>query len=406
MRTPGVVIIGGGQAAATTAITLRRLGYGEPITLLAQESALPYQRPPLSKGFITGQTTSVTLFESEVYAAQGITVRVGVTATGVDPVLHTVTTSAGDSLSYAALVFATGSQNRTLPWARADLAGVHSLRTRDEAEELGRVLQPSRRIVVVGGGFVGLEIASAAAGAGCDVTVVEVAEHLLGRVLSSPLAEVVAARHRARGTRILTGTRVQALIGDAHVTAVVTDRGTLAADAVVIGAGALARDGLAAKAGLATDNGILVDEYLRAPGHEDIYAVGDCARFPDPRTRLGLRLESVQNACDQGANVARAISGSPAPYQDLAWFWSDQGDLKIQVAGLRLPEDDVRHFADGSGRHAAYAIRGGNLVAVETLDWPAEHLAARRVLSSAESIPASAIQSSTLSALLRARRSA
>ena len=396
MSAPGVVVIGGGQAAASTAITLRQLGYGASITIVAEEESLPYERPPLSKGLLVDPATPVTLFDADVYDAQDITVLHGVAATAVDPLLHTVTTSGGASLTYSSLVFATGSRNRTAPWTGADLAGVHLLRTRADAEDLGRELRAGRRVVVVGGGFVGLEIASAAASVGCDVTVVEVGPQLLGRVLSQPLADVVADRHRDRGVRVLTGTRVAALDGDDHV----------GLEATVVGIGAVAEDSLAGAAGLKVDDGIVVDDHLRALGHDDIYAVGDCARFPESGSGRAIRLESVQNACDQGVTVARAITGSPAPYQDLPWFWSDQGDLKIQVAGLRLPEDQVHHLADDAGRHAVYAIREGRLVAVETLDWPGEHLAARRVLAANEFIPAAAIQNTSLSALLRARRSA
>ena len=406
MSGSGVVVIGGGQAAVSTAVTLRRLGYGPSITIIAEEESLPYERPPMSKGYLVDPATPVTLFGADVYAAQDITVLAGVAAAGVDPLLRTVSTSDGGLLSYSSLVFATGSRNRTAPWTGADLAGVHLLRTMADAEDLGRKLQAGRRVVVVGGGFVGLEIASAAASAGCDVTVVEVASQLLGRVLSAPLAEVVAARHRDRGVRVLTGTRVTALDGDERVAAVLTDHGRLESDVVVVGIGAVAEDSLADSAGLKVDDGIVVDEHLRVLGHDDIYAVGDCARFPESAGGRAVRLESVQNACDQGAAVARAIAGSPTPYRDLPWFWSDQGDLKIQVAGLRLPDDEVHHVVDDAGRHAAYAIRDGLVVAVETLDWPAEHLAARRVLASGEATPAAAIQSSTLSALLRARRSA
>ncbi|MBB6627810.1 FAD-dependent oxidoreductase [Nocardioides sp. KIGAM211] len=400
------VIIGGGQAAVSTAVTLRQLGCEQPITILAEESALPYQRPPLSKGYLTDPSSTVVLHDSDVYITQHIDVRNGVVAVRVDAAQRRVTTSAGDVVSYEALVFATGSRNRTPDWAEANLSGVHSLRTRQDADCLRAALQPGRRLVVVGGGFVGLEIASAAYAAGCEVTVLEAADTLLGRVLSQPLALAVAARHRIRGVRVVTGTAVQALEGDGHVTAVVTDSGRFEADCVLIGIGALARDELAHEAGILTDNGIVVDDQLRVLGHDDIYAAGDCARFPDSRSGAQMRLESVQNACDQGAAVARAIMGNASPYTDLPWFWSDQGDLKIQVAGLRLPDDDLHHHTDGTGRHVVYATRDGHVVAVETLDWAAEHLAARRVLSSDEHIPTAVIQKSTLSDLLRARRSA
>lgn len=406
MSAGGIVIIGGGQAAVSTAVTLRQLGCEQPIMMLGEEDVLPYQRPPLSKGYLSDPSTAVALHEANTYATQRIDVRRDVVAIGVDATRRKVATSAGDVVPYAALVFATGSRNRELDWTSTDLAGVHSLRTRRDADSLRTEIQPGRRLVVVGGGFVGLEIASAASAAGCEVTVLEAADKLLGRVLSQPLAQAVEARHLGRGVRVITDVAVQSLEGDDHVTGVVTDAGRFDADFVVIGIGALARDELAHEAGLPTDNGIVVDDALRVIGHDDIYAAGDCARFPDSRSGTKTRLESVQNACDQGAAVARAVMGSIAPYDGLPWFWSDQGDLKIQVAGLRLPHDEVHHHTDDTGRHVAYATRDGHLVAVETLDWAAEHLAARRVLSSDEQIPTAVIHKSTLSDLLRARRSA
>jgi 3-phenylpropionate/trans-cinnamate dioxygenase ferredoxin reductase subunit len=239
------------------------------------------------------------------------------------------------------------------------------------------------------------------------VTVVELADQLLSRAVSRELELPLRERHEHAGVRVLTGTGVRALEGPGRVERVVTDREVLPADLVVYGIGAIPRDDLAREAGLAVADGVMVDEQLRSVTDPRISAVGDCARHPHPHAEGPVRLESVQNAIDQGTLVGRRIAGSPASYESLPWFWSDQGDLKLQIAGLRSPADEVRLVpGDSPERLAGYAFRDGLLVAVETLNWPAEHLAARRLLERRTPVLAGDLAGTTLGALARARRAA
>ncbi|MEH0573878.1 MULTISPECIES: FAD-dependent oxidoreductase [Streptomyces] len=402
----GVVVVGGGQAGFSVASTLRARGYAGPVTVFAAEPHLPYQRPPLSKKAHTEpDELRVTLVPGSFYGERDIELRLGDDVVALDTAARTVRTRTGLSVPYAHLVLATGARNRPLPVAGADLAGVHALRSLDDALAVGRALATARDVVVVGGGFIGLELAQVARARGARVTVVELADRLLSRALSAQLQEHLRRRHEESGVRVLTGTAVQRIEGTDRVRQVVTSTGSLPADLVVYGIGAVPRDELARDAGLAVDDGVLVDEQLRSVTDPRVSAVGDCARHPHPRAVGPVRLESVQNAVDQGATVGRRLAGQPARYESLPWFWSDQGALKLQIAGLRAPSDDVRLVpGDTPGRLAAYAFRDGRLVAVETLDWPAEHLAARRLLERPTPVLADELTGTTLGGLARARR--
>ncbi|MEU3619221.1 FAD-dependent oxidoreductase [Streptomyces sp. NPDC006872] len=405
----GVVVVGGGQAGFSVVSTLRAAGYVGPVTLFADEPHLPYQRPPLSKKAHTeAADLSVSLVPESFYAERDIELRLGDDVVAVDPAARTVRTRGGRSVTYAHLVLATGARNRPLPVPGADLAGVHALRSLDDALAVGRALTTARDVVVVGGGFIGLELAQVARAHGARVTVVELADRLLSRALSAEVEPHVRERHEQAGVRIRTGTSVLALEGSGRVERVVTSDAVLPADLVVYGIGAAPRDELARAAGLAVDDGVLVDEQLRSVSDPRVFAVGDCARHPHPHADGPVRLESVQNATDQGALVGRRLAGQPpARYESLPWFWSDQGAVKLQIAGLRAPSDDVRLcVGDVPERLAAYAFRGGLLAAVETLNWPAEHLAARRLLERRTPVSADDLAGTTLGALARARRAA
>ncbi|MFI1705047.1 NAD(P)/FAD-dependent oxidoreductase [Streptomyces griseoruber] len=407
-RTAGVVVVGGGQAGFSVASTLRACGYDGPITMFAAEPHLPYQRPPLSKKAHTEpDELRVSLVPESFYAERDIELRLGDDVVALDPAARTVVTRAGRRVPYTHLVLATGARNRPLPVPGADLAGVHSLRSVDDALAVGRALATARDVVVVGGGFIGLEFAQVARARGAQVTVVELADRLLSRAVSPQLQEHLRQRHEESGVRVLTGTAVQRIEGTDRVRQVVTSAGILPADLVVYGIGAVPRGELARDAGLAVDDGVLVDEQLRSVTDPRVSAVGDCARHPHPHAVGPVRLESVQNATDQGALVGRRLAGQPARYENLPWFWSDQGAVKLQIAGLRAPSDEVRLVpGDAPGRLAAYAFRDGRLVAVETLDWPAEHLAARRLLERRTPVLADELAGTTLGGLARARRAA
>ena len=405
----GVVVVGGGQAGFSVVSTLRGSGYDGPVTVFAAEPHLPYQRPPLSKKAHTRpDAVRVELVPESFYRERNIDLRLGDAVIALDTAARTVLTESGTRVPYDHLVLATGAQNRRLPVSGAELTGVHALRSLDDALTVGRALTTARDVVVVGGGFIGLELAQVARARGARVTVVELADRLLSRAVSAELEPQLRERHERAGVRILTGAAVQALKGAGRVERVVTSQGVLAADLVVYGIGAAPRDELAREAGLAVQDGVVVDEQLRSVTDPRVSAVGDCARHPHPHADGLVRLESVQNAIDQGALVGRRIAaGSPAPYQSLPWFWSDQGDIKLQIAGLRAPSDEVRLVSgDSPERLAAYAFRDERLVAVETLNWPAEHLAARRLLEQPIPVCAADLAGSTLGALARARRAA
>ncbi|WP_133917391.1 NAD(P)/FAD-dependent oxidoreductase [Streptomyces sp. NBC_00582] len=403
----GVVIVGGGQAGFGVASTLRACGYDGPVTVFGSEPHLPYQRPPLSKKAHTGpDDLQVSLVPETFYRERDIDLRLDEEVVSLDRAARTVTARSGARVPYTHLVLATGARNRPLTVPGADLDGVHAVRSLDDALAVGRALATAGDVVVVGGGFIGLELARVALAGGARVTVVELADRLLGRALSPALEPRLRERHERFGVRFLTGTAVRALEGPGRVERVVTSAGVLPADLVVYGIGAAPREELARDAGLAVADGVLVDELLRSVSDPWISAVGDCARGPHPHAAGPVRLESVQNATDQGALVGRRIAGrEPEPYASLPWFWSDQGDVKLQIAGLRAPSDEVRLTAgDSPERLAAYAFRDGLLVAVETLNWPAEHLAARRLLAHGTPVTAADLAGTTLGALARARR--
>ncbi|MET9501962.1 FAD-dependent oxidoreductase [Streptomyces sp. NPDC006622] len=404
----GVVVVGGGQAAFSVVSTLRASGYDAPVTVFAAEPHLPYQRPPLSKKAHTEPDgLRVELVPESFYRERNIDLRLGDDVVALDTAAATVVSRTGARVPYAHLVLATGARNRPLPVPGAELDGVHALRSLDDALTIGRALTTARDVVVVGGGFIGLELARVALARGARVTVVELADRLLSRAVSREMELPLRERHEHAGVRVLTGTGVRALEGPGRVERVVTDREVLAADLVVYGIGAIPRDDLAREAGLAVADGVIVDEQLRSVTDPRISAVGDCARHPHPHAEGPVRLESVQNAIDQGTLVGRRIAGSPASYESLPWFWSDQGDLKLQIAGLRSPADEVRLVpGDSPERLAGYAFRDGLLVAVETLNWPAEHLAARRLLERRTPVLAGDLAGTTLGALSRARRAA
>ncbi|MDX3612149.1 NAD(P)/FAD-dependent oxidoreductase [Streptomyces europaeiscabiei] len=402
----GVVVVGGGQAGFSVASTLRASGYDGPVTVCAAEPHLPYQRPPLSKKAHTEPNgVRVELVPESFYGERDIDLRLGDDVIALDTEARTVLTRAGVRLSYDHLVLATGAHNRRLPVPGAELAGVHALRSLDDALTIGRVLETARDVVVVGGGFIGLELARVALDRGARVTVVELADRLLSRAVSPELEPRLRERHERAGVRVLTGTAVRALEGAGRVERVVTSHGVLPADLVVYGIGAVPRDELAREAGLEVGDGVVVDEQLRSVTDPRVSAVGDCARHPHPRAEGLVRLESVQNAIDQGMLVGRRIAGSPASYESLPWFWSDQGDVKLQIAGLRSPSDEVLLMpGESPERLATYAFRSDRLVAVETLNWPAEHLAARRLLERHTPVSAADLTGTTLGALARAGR--
>lgn len=380
----GVVIVGAGHAGVQLADSLRTQGFSDPITLIESERRLPYQRPPLSKDFMAEDSgAALPLRGSDFYRGQGIRLRSGFTVAGIDRHARRVHGTDGDQIGYSALVLATGARHRDLPVDGADRPGVHRLRTLADATRLQAALAVARRAVVVGAGFIGLEFAAAARSRGVEVTVLDAADRPLGRAVTPDLSDHLTALHTARGIDLRTGCGVAAFEGapGGPVTGVRDSHGTLhPADLVLCGVGVRPNVEAAERAGLLVEDGIVVDGALRT-SDEHIFAIGDCARLRDPRWG-DLRLEAVQNATEQAKHLARVLcSQGPQPYTNVPWFWSQQGDLRIQIVGLRRGDEQVvlRGAPDG-GRFSLYAFRGGELVCVESVNSPGDHMVARRLL--------------------------
>jgi len=386
-----IVVIGVGHAGFQCAASLRQGGFAGNIVLVGDEPCFPYQRPPLSKAYLLGKASATDLlFRPPRFYEDHRLNRVEARVEQIDRSSQRVVLQSGEALPYDHLVIATGSRPRRLALEGVELGGVLSLQTLADADSLRQRIQSSRRAVVVGAGFIGLEFAAVARTLGLDVVVVDVADRALARAASAEAAEVIVESHRQRGIDLQFSCGVSGLEGaQGQVTAVHrADGQPLLADIVVVGIGVEPRMQLAVQAGLATENGVVVDEQLLT-SDPHISAIGDVAAFPDPTTGRRIRLESVQNATDHARAVAARLTGKPAPYAAVPWFWSDQGDLKLQIAGLRTPQDDHVVVAEPGARACTVlCIRSGRLAAVETIDRPADHMLARRLLAKGVSVSA------------------
>jgi len=398
----GVLIVGGGQAALHLASSLRELSWQAAITIVGEEDRAPYQRPPLSKAFLSGEADPATLeFRSaERYALDRITVLTGRRVTGVRPAAAgrpgVAETADGGRLEFGRLALATGSRPRRLDVPGGDLAGVCYLRDVAHALELRARLAAAQRVLVVGGGFIGLEAAAGATAKGKAVTVVEAADRLIGRVVAPVVSDFYAAAHRRRGVEVLLGTGVARFAGSGPggnggtVTgAELSDGSFVPADVVVIGIGAEPRTELAEQLGLACAGGIVVDACART-SDPAIVAVGDCAVTPHPAAADGglVRFESFGHATDHAKVAAATLAGAPAPYDAVPWFWSDQGTLKLQIAGLAAGADQTVLRGDpGQERFSVLYYREGRLLAVHAVNAPRDYLAVRRALAAGQQIP-------------------
>jgi 3-phenylpropionate/trans-cinnamate dioxygenase ferredoxin reductase subunit len=386
-----IVVVGAGHAGVQLVDSLRAGGYSGPLTLLSREAERPYQRPPLSKDFVAGGPNAepLRLRGASFFDDADIDARWGVSAAHIDRGARRVRTTKGEWLPYRHLVLATGADARQLGIPRENLDGVCRLRTLDDARTACAALEQARHVVVVGAGFIGLEFAAAARAKGIDVTVVSPTARPLRRSVSPTVSAYLGERHELDGVRFELGdgaAELRASSADAgRVAEVVTASGrTLPADLVVVGVGAAPASGLAADAGLALDDdgGIVVDGSLRT-SDPAIFAIGDCASFPSLHVGRRVRLESVQNATDHARHVASVLLGQDSgPYAELPWFWSHQGQVKLQIAGL--PKAVVQTVLRGvpeSGRFSVFAFDDGELVSVESVNSPGDHLAARRLLA-------------------------
>jgi len=384
--TRQIVVIGAGQAGAQAVQSLRQGGFDGRLTLIGEETALPYQRPPLSKAYLKGMLDEERLYFKPAawYQDHSVELILGMAVTGIDRARRQVLLGDGSLLPYDKLILATGSRPRPLPVNGAGLAGVHDLRSLADVERLRPGLVAGQRLLIIGAGYIGLEAAAAARQMGLEVTVLEMAPRVLARVTSEVLSAFYTEEHRRQGVTILTGVQLSHLEGsEGHVTAGVLADGTrLPARIVLSGIGILPNEELARNAGIACSNGILVDRDART-SDPHVFAAGDCASRPLVHFGRSGRLESVHNAIEQAKLAAAAILGQPRLAEDCPWFWSDQYDLKLQIAGLSQGYDThVIRGDPGNRRFAVFYLRNERLIAVDAVNSPADFLASKKLIMS------------------------
>ena len=378
------IIIGAGHAGSQAAISLRQEGYAGEIVLINDETDIPYHKPPLSKSYLKAPEAGILVLRPEsAYRDNNVEMLFGRSVEHVSLGDKTVTLDDGKLLQWSELVFATGARARIPDMPGVDLSGVVTLRRLDDARRIAEMMPRVENVVIIGGGFIGLEMAHSAVALGKKTVLIEAAPRVLGRSVATHISAHVETRSRAADITLLTGVGVEAILGESgRVTGVKAANGTVyPADMVVLGTGAVPNVELATEAGLIVDNGIVVDEHMRASS-EHVYAIGDCVSYDHFHAGRRVRLESVQNATDQAKHVARAIVGRGTPFRDVAWFWSDQGDMKLQTAGLSFEAD--RHILSGSLEDNAFSVfhfAGDKLVAVDSINRPTDHMMARRLLA-------------------------
>jgi 3-phenylpropionate/trans-cinnamate dioxygenase ferredoxin reductase subunit len=381
-----IVIVGAGQAAMQAVDTLRRRGFTGQLALVGEEPWLPYQRPPLSKKYLAGvlERERLTLRAAQFFAEHQVHTHLGRRVTDIAPHAHHVRLDDGLVLPYDALLLATGSRPRRLTVPGADLGGVHYLRTVADADRIRAECAPGRRLVVIGGGYIGLEVAATARELGLEVSVIEMAERVMNRVTCPEVSAFYAAEHARRGVRIHCRETVRALHGDSagRVRAVLTEQGgEYPADLVIVGVGVVPADELAKAAGIECENGVVTDAHCRT-SDAVIYAAGDCASHLNRQYGRHLRLESVDNAFEQGTTVALNLLGTPTPHDKVPWFWSDQYDLKLIIVGVALAYDRVILRGDPAARSFSVCyLRGGELVAMDTINSPKDQMGARKLIA-------------------------
>ncbi len=377
-----IVVVGAGQAGVQAVDSLRREGYRGPLVLIGAEAAAPYQRPPLSKKYLAGELPAerLALRQPSFYSDQQIELILGNAALHLDRRAQRLILADGRELGYGQLLLCLGASARRLDCPGAQLAGVHYLRGIADADALGAALQARPRVVIVGGGYIGLETAASCRTLGCEVTVLEMGERLMGRVVAPVVSHFFAAEHTRQGIRIVCGKRIVRLTGTTAVTGVeCADGSHYPADLVIVGVGGQAVTGLAAAAGLACDDGILVDADCRT-SDPLIFAAGDCCNFPGPAGQR-RRLESVDNAFEQAKVAAQNLLGGDTRYARTPWFWSDQFDLKLLIVGLAAGHDTV--VVRGSPADRSFSVcylRDGVLIALEAVNQAKDYMAARKLI--------------------------
>lgn len=380
-----IAIVGAGQAAAQAIETLRRNDYRGDITLVGEEPHLPYQRPPLSKAYLAGVLgrERLAIRNPDWYRERGVTLRLGRCCIGIDCAGRSIRLDDDTVISYDALLLATGSRALRLAGPGATLPGVHYLRTLADVDAIQAHLAAARCVVVIGGGYVGLEVAASCRGRGYEVTVLEMADRVMSRVVCAPVSRFYEAEHARHGVRLALGTRVTEIAGSEHVEAVhCADGSQHPADLVVVGVGVRPVDALAAQAGIECADGVVVDEQCRT-SDPHIWAAGDCTRHPSLRYGRRVRLESVDGAFEQSTVAAQSMLGLPAVYDKVPWFWSDQYDLKLIIVGLASDDAEIVMRGDPASRaFSACYLRDGEFLAIETVNRPKDQMAARKLIAS------------------------
>ncbi|MGV6806858.1 MAG: NAD(P)/FAD-dependent oxidoreductase [bacterium] len=390
MNDEHCIIIGGSHAAAQLAPSLRQSGWQGKITIISEEPFLPYHRPPLSKAYLDGSIglEQVQIRPEQFYEKNDIDLLLGSSVTAIDRESKTVTLHDGGTVPYTKLALTTGAKVRKLSIPGAELEGVHYLRDMGDVHQIKHFIGEGKSAVIIGGGYIGLETAASLRKLGMDVTILEAMPRVLERVTTAEVSAFYTRVHREEGVKIITGAAVEHLSGSEHVQAVVCGDGTeLPADLVVIGVGVIPATELAEAAGLETNNGIVVDEFART-SDPDIVAAGDCTFHYNPIYDRELRLESVQNATDQAKVAARTLCGNLERYNALPWFWSDQFDLKLQIAGLSQGYDQVviRGNTESGRSFSAFYFANGKLLAVDSVNRPKDYMLTRKALTEGKSI--------------------
>ena len=379
----GIVVVGAGHCAGQLVARLRAEGHQGAITMVGAETYPPYQRPPLSKNYLAGEVgvERVLLRPESFYTENDITLRLGARVGEIDLEGRRAFLDNGDALDYRQLVFATGATVRRLKVPGADLAGIGYLREIADSDAIRASMEEGARLVVVGGGYIGLEVASVAARKGVRVTVVETEPRLMSRVVSPETSAHYLDMHREAGVDVRTDLRVSAFEGEASVSRVrCADGSAFDADYVVVGIGIAANDALAVSAGLDTDNGVVVNEF-GATSHPGVWAAGDCSSHPSALYGRRIRLESVHNAMSQAKVVAANISGKQTPYDEAPWFWSDQYDARLQIVGLAEGADErVLRGDPAGGAFTVFHLCGGTVIAAETVNGMRDHIVCRKLV--------------------------
>jgi 3-phenylpropionate/trans-cinnamate dioxygenase ferredoxin reductase component len=379
-----ILIIGGGQAGAQAIDTLRREGFSGRLVLIGDERELPYQRPPLSKKYLSGEMAADRLLfrHRSFYDEHRVELKLGRRAARLDAAARQVELADGEKLTYDRLLLCLGAESRRLTCPGATLRGVHYLRGLADVPPIQAGFKPQARIVIIGGGYIGLETAATCRKMGCDVTVLEMADRIMNRVVAPSVSQYFAQEHRTNGVNIICDMRVVRLEGEAQVERVVCADGSRhAADLVIVGVGAVATTELASAAGLACDNGVIVDEYCRT-SDPSIFAAGDCTNHPSPRFGRRVRLESVDNAFEQAKTAALNMLDRPVAHDRVPWFWSDQFDNKLLIVGLSQDYDRQVLRGDPASRSFSVCyLKGRELLAVEAINHSKDYMAARKLIA-------------------------